>query len=278
MDDDDVSPDARDVYVANATVSSYFAASDVASTDRLFAEVSTDVADVVTWTTMVVGHASSGGLGRARHFFDAMPERNVVSWNAMLRAYACAGMLTEARDLFDAMPTRNAATWSCMISDLVLSGRCWEALHDQGLFGDMVRSSGIVLNEPALELHGAMSVVLASAIVNMYGKCGGIHSAIRALYFVKSMLVEPHPGLWGALASACKMHGKVELGEEVAKKLIELEPRHGSRYILLSNLYGSVNRWDDMTSVRKILKRSKVPKGTGNAVVGMTSASCVSNG
>jgi pentatricopeptide repeat protein len=158
MDDDDVSPDARDVYVANATVSSYFAASDVASTDRLFAEVSTDVADVVTWTTMVVGHASSGGLGRARHFFDAMPERNVVSWNAMLRAYACAGMLTEARDLFDAMPTRNAATWSCMISDLVLSGRCWEALHDQGLFGDMVRSSGIVLNEPAL-----VSVVSACA-------------------------------------------------------------------------------------------------------------------
>lgn len=390
---------ARDVYVANAAVSSYFAASDVASADRLFAEVSTDVADVVTWTTMVTGHASSGGLGRARHFFDAMPERNVVSWNAMLSAYARAGMLTEARDLFDAMPTRNAATWSCMISGLVLSGRCWEAL---GLFGDMVHSSGIVPNEPALvsvvsacaqlrslehgawvhayaeqELQGAMSVVLASAIIDMYGKCGGIHSAIRvfaampmrniyswngmitglamnggerqalsllwkmqmagvqpnditfigllsacthsglvnegrrlfdsmiedfgiqpfpqhyglmvdligrsgrvmeALYFVKSMPVEPHPGLWGALASACKMHGKVELGEEVAKKLIELEPRHGSRYILLSNLYGSVNRWDDMASVRKILKRRKVPKGTGNAVVGMTSASCMSNG
>jgi pentatricopeptide repeat protein len=195
MDDDDVSPDARDVYVANATVSSYFAASDVASVDRLFAEVSTDV---VAWTTMVAGHASSGGLGRARHFFDAMPERNIVSWNAMLRAYARAGMLTEARDLFDAMPTRNAATWSCMISGLVLSGRCWEALRDQGLFGDMVRSSGIVPNEPALvsvvsacaqlrslehgawvhaydeqELQGAMSVVLASAIVDMYMKCGG---------------------------------------------------------------------------------------------------------
>lgn len=380
---------ARDVYVANAALSSYFAASDVASADRLFAEVSV-AADVVTWTTMVTGHANSGALERARRFFDAMTERNVVSWNAMLGAYARAGMLSEARHLFDAMPHRNAATWSCMLTGLVQSGHCGEALR---LFADMVRG-GAVPNEAALvsvvsacaqlrslehgawvhayaqqELQGAMSVILASAIVDMYGKCGGIHSAIRvfaampmrnvyswnamiaglamnggerqalsllwkmqmagvrpnditfigllsacahsglvnegrrlfdsmiedfgiqplqqhyglmvdligrsgrvreAMFFVKSMPVEPHPGLWGALASACKMHGEVELGEEVAKKLIELEPRHGSRYILLSNLYGSANRWDDMASVRKILKKRKVPKGTGNAVVGMT--------
>jgi hypothetical protein len=74
--------------------------------------------------------------------------------------------------------------------------------------------------------------------------------------------------LWGALAGACKTHGEVELGEEIAKKLIELEPRHGSRYILLSNIYGASNRWDDMATVRRVLKERKVPKGTGNAVVG----------
>jgi pentatricopeptide repeat protein len=228
MDDDDVSPDARDVYVANATVSSYFAASDVASADRLFAEVSTDVADVVTWTTMVAGHASSGGLGRARHFFDAMPERNVISWNTMLRAYARAEMLTEARGLFNAMPTRNAATWSCMISGLVLSGRCWEALHDQGLFGDMVRSSGIVPNEPALvsvvsacaqlqslehgawvhayaeqELQGTMSVVLASAIVDMSGNVGGIHSAIRVFAVMPMRNIYS----WNAMIAGLAMNG-----------------------------------------------------------------------
>ncbi|PUZ76628.1 hypothetical protein GQ55_1G306100 [Panicum hallii var. hallii] len=379
---------SRDVYVVNAAVSSYFTASDVASADRLFAEISNDVADVVTWTTMVTGHASAGSLGRARSFFDAMPERNVVSWNAMLGAYARAGMLSEVRKLFDAMPNRNAATWSSMINGLVHSGHCEEALR---VFSDMV-SSSVVPNEAALvsavsacaqlrsvehgawvhayaerELHGAMSIILATAIIDMYGKCGSICNAVRvfaampvrniyswnsmiaglamnggerqalsllwkmqmagvrpnditfigllsacshsglvnegrrlfdsmiedfgiqpvpehyglmvdllgrsgrvreAIYFVKSMPVEPHPGLWGALASACKMHGEVELGEEVAKKLIELEPRHGSRYILLSNLYGSANRWDDMATVRKLLKRRKVPKGTGNTVVG----------
>ncbi|KAK3158497.1 hypothetical protein QOZ80_2AG0137970 [Eleusine coracana subsp. coracana] len=379
---------SRDVYVVNAAVSSYFTASDVASADRLFAEISNDLADVVTWTTMVAGHANAGGVEQAKRFFDAMPERNVVSWNAMLGAYARAGMLSEARQLFDRMPVRNAATWSSMVTGLVQSGYCQEALN---VFTEMV-GCGAVPNESALvsaisacaqlrslehgtwvhtyterELHGAMSVVLATAIIDMYGKCGNIRAAIRvftemrlrniytwnsliaglamnggerqalslfwkmqfagvrpntvtfvgllgacshsglvsegrwlfdtmiedfgiepepehyglmvdllgrsgrvreAVYFVKSMPVEPHPGLWGALAAACKNHGEVELGEEVAKKLIELEPQHGSRYILLSNLYGTAKRWDEMANVRKLLKRRKAPKGTGNTVVG----------
>ncbi|KAM0882223.1 hypothetical protein ACQ4PT_032441 [Festuca glaucescens] len=378
---------ARAVYVVNAAVSAYFKAADVASAERLFSDTK-DVADVVTWTTMVTGHANAGDVERARWFFDAMPEKNVVSWNAMLGAYAGAGKLSKARKLFDAMPTRNAASWSSMVTGLVQADHCEEALR---VFGEMF-GKGVTPNESALvsavtacgrlrsvehgawahtyaerELRGAMSVVLATAIVDMYGKCGSICNAVRvfaampakniyswnsmitglamnggerqalslfwkmqmagvrpnditfigllgacshsglvdegrwlfsrmvdgfgikpvqehyglmvdllgragyvreAVDFVNSMPVEPHPGLWGALAGACKTHGEVELGEEIAKKLIELEPRHGSRYILLSNIYGASNRWDDMATVRRVLKERKVPKGAGNAVVG----------
>ncbi|CAM0945171.1 unnamed protein product [Alopecurus aequalis] len=378
---------ARDVYIVNAAVSAYFRAADVYSSERLFSDTK-DVADVVTWTTMVTGHANAGDVERARWFFDAMPEKNVVSWNAMLGAYASAGMLSKARKLFDRMPDRNTASWSSMVTGLVQSDQCQEALR---VFSEMV-GKGVTPNESALvsavsasgqlrsiehgvwvhsyakhELHGAMSVILATAIVDMYGKCGWIHNAVRvfvampvkniyswnsmitglamngseslalslfwkmqmagvrpnditfigllaacshsglvdegrwlfhrmvngfgikpvqehyglmvdllgragyvreAVDFVNSMPVEPHPGLWGALAGACKIHGEVELGEEIAKKLIELEPHHGSRYILLSNIYGASNRWDDMATVRRVLKERKVPKGTGNAVVG----------
>uniref|UniRef100_A0ACD5YWM1 Uncharacterized protein n=1 Tax=Avena sativa TaxID=4498 RepID=A0ACD5YWM1_AVESA len=378
---------ARDVYVVNAAVSAYFRAADVASAGRVFSHTK-DVADVVTWTTMVTGHANAGDVERARWFFDAMPEKNVVSWNAMLGAYACAGKLSKARKLFDAMPSRNAASWSSMVTGLVQSDQCEEALR---VFSEMV-GKGVLPNESALvsavsacgrlrsvdhglwvhayakwALHGVTSVVLATALVDMYGKCGSIHNAVRvftampvkniyswnsmitglamngremhalslfwkmqmagvrpnditfigllgacshsglvdegrclfntmvngfgikpvpehyglmvdllgragyvreAVDFVNNMPVEPHPGLWGALAGACKIHGEVELGEEIAKKLIELEPHHGSRYILLSNIYGGSNRWDEMAIVRRVLKERKVPKGTGNAVVG----------
>jgi hypothetical protein len=64
---------ACDVYIANTAVSSYFAASDVASADHLFAEVSAD--DIV----MITGHANASNLERTRRFFDTMPDCNVVS-------------------------------------------------------------------------------------------------------------------------------------------------------------------------------------------------------
>jgi pentatricopeptide repeat protein len=61
--------------------------------------------------TSQICHSISGDLGRARHFFDVMPEWNLVPWNEMLGAYASGRMLTEARDLFDAMLARNGATY-----------------------------------------------------------------------------------------------------------------------------------------------------------------------
>ncbi|KAF0931530.1 hypothetical protein E2562_005509 [Oryza meyeriana var. granulata] len=133
---------AHDVYVVNAAVSAYFAAADVTAAERLFSETSKDVADVVTWTTMVTGHANAGDIERAKWFFDAMPEKNVVSWSAVLGAYARAGKLPKARKLFDQMASRNAATWSSMVTGLVQSNHCEEALR---VFSGMV-ASGVVPN------------------------------------------------------------------------------------------------------------------------------------
>jgi hypothetical protein len=37
---------------------------------------------------------------------------------------------------------------------------------------------------------------------------GGAGLVIEALDLVKSMTVEPHGGVWGALLGACRIHGK----------------------------------------------------------------------
>ena len=59
------------------------------------------------------------------------------------------------------------------------------------------------------------------------------------------MPIEPDAFVWGALLGACSVHGKVELGESLMKKLVAIEPVRDGAYVLMSNIYSSANRWKD---------------------------------
>ncbi|KAI8567564.1 hypothetical protein RHMOL_Rhmol02G0131700 [Rhododendron molle] len=59
-------------------------------------------------------------------------------------------------------------------------------------------------------------------------------------HFAESMPIKPHAMVWGALLGACKSHGDLEMGREVAGKLFEIEPHNPGNYILLSNMYSLV--------------------------------------
>jgi pentatricopeptide repeat protein len=211
---------------------------------------------VILATAIVDMYGKCGSIHNAVRVFTAMPVKNIYSWNSMITGLAMNGCERQALSLFWKM--QMAGVRPNDITFIGLLGACSHSgLVDEGrwLFNRMVNGFGIA---PVQEHYGLM--------VDLLGRAGYVREAVD---FVCSMPVEPHPGLWGALAGACKTHGEVELGEEIAKKLIQLEPRHGSRYILLSNIYGASNRWDDMATVRSVLKERKVPKGTGNAVVGI---------
>ncbi|KAK8939059.1 Pentatricopeptide repeat-containing protein [Platanthera zijinensis] len=379
---------AGDVFVLNNAITMYSSLPDMASA-RLMFEERIEIADVVSWTAIITGYTINGDVNAAQSLFHHAPSRNLVTWNAMLAGYARAGRALDAYHLFDQMSERNAASWSSLISGFVQAGLLKEAL---ALFRRMSRD-GVMPNEPLLASalsacaqlrdleHGRsvhryieslgidMGVILGSALVHMYGKCGDIKKAIQvfgamparniytwnsliaglamsgagsqaltlfykmrlagatpnaitfidllnacshnglveegrklfddmtrvygiapeeehygcvvdllgraglikeALDFIGRMpVVDPHcPGVWGALAGACRIHGEIELGEEVARRLIEIEPCHGGRYIHLSNIYGEARRWNDMESVRRLLKRRPAVKAAGRSSVG----------
>jgi hypothetical protein len=50
------------------------------------------------------------------------------------------------------------------------------------------------------------------------------------------MSCEPHVTALGALLSACRIHGNVEMAECAAKRILELQPENASAYVLLSML------------------------------------------
>ncbi|MFS7985616.1 putative DYW domain-containing protein [Helianthus anomalus] len=69
--------------------------------------------------------------------------------------------------------------------------------------------------------------------------------------------------VWRSLLGTCVIHKDIELGELSTKHVLELELEDESMYVLLSNMYASAQRWDNVALVRKNMKRKRVKKEPG---------------
>ncbi|KAG6416811.1 hypothetical protein SASPL_124251 [Salvia splendens] len=142
-------------------------------------------------------YANWGFLEDAWKLFDESLERDVVAWNSMIMGLAKCGEVEESWRLFCKIPFRNEISWNTMISGFVRNGRWIEAFD---LFHEMqseqIRPTEFTLVSMlnacgklgALEqgrwIHDyikrndlEMNVIVATAIIDMYCKCGDVDSA-----------------------------------------------------------------------------------------------------
>lgn len=73
------------------------------------------------------------------------------------------------------------------------------------------------------------------------------------------MVMEPHAGAWGALLGACKIHGDLELGEVISKRLFELEPTNAGNYVV----YAVPDRWADVSKAKATMREKGIRKLPG---------------
>ncbi|WOL06698.1 hypothetical protein Cni_G15432 [Canna indica] len=187
--------------------------------------------NVVSWTVMLGGLIHDGRIDDARRLFERMPEKDVVAWTTMISGYCMAGLTAEARELFDEMPRRNVVSWTAMISG-----------YAQNLQVDVARKLFEVMPE--------RNEVSWTAMITGYTQAG-------------QMPMEADAVVWGALLGACRTHRNTDIGEIAAKKLLHLEPGNAGHYVLLSNIYASSGRWDDVSELRKVMSLRKVSKSPG---------------
>ncbi|KAM2204726.1 hypothetical protein ACFX1S_024335 [Malus domestica] len=72
----------------------------------------------------------------------------------------------------------------------------------------------------------------------------------EAAAVIKSMPFEPDASMLGAILGSCKIHGTAEMGNEVGKKLLELQPQHCGRYVARKAMVDA--------GIRKISAYSKI--------------------
>ncbi|KAK0603403.1 hypothetical protein LWI29_004579 [Acer saccharum] len=202
-------------------------------------------------------YAKCGIISNARSLFDGIVQKDVVSWTSMIDAYGSHGRGPEALELFQKMDEEGSGVLPNSVTFLaVLSACAHSGLVDQAreCLNLMRGKYGL---DPGSEHY--------TCFIDTLGKAGQMDE-VWCLFddMVKSGF-KATTAVWGALVNACKLNLDVTRGEFAAKHLLELEPDNPAYYILLSNFYSTIGKWDAVDNLRNIMRKKGLVKESGSS-------------
>ncbi|XP_043718748.1 pentatricopeptide repeat-containing protein At4g38010 [Telopea speciosissima] len=217
--------------------------------------------DIHIGTALVDMYSKCGSVEMALDIFHAMRQRNVLTWNALLGGLAMHGLGKEALQYYDQM-IRIGLRPNEVTFLAILSACCHSGLIEQGR-----RHFYLMIDQdhnltPRIEHYGCM--------VDLLGRAGLLDEALE---LVMTMPMQPDELIWGALLSACKAHGDVELSRHILDKLLELDSHDSGVYVLLSNIFATNGRWEDVSRVRRLMKKRSIRKVPGSSVIEVNGSS-----
>ncbi|CAM6078988.1 unnamed protein product [Sphagnum tenellum] len=197
-------------------------------------------ADVSISSSLIDMYTKCGSIEDAQRVFNRMVTPDVIAWTAMLRGHAMHGRGREAIQHFEQMGQDGVdiddVTFIALLSACNHAGLVDEGLH-------CFESMGSVYSIPATLKHYA-------CMVDLLGRAGHLQEA--------QDLIKSGPGsaedaaVWRSLLGACRIHGDVEMGENIAIRVIELDPGNDAAYVLLSNIYAAAGKWDLRAKVQQL--------------------------
>ncbi|XP_011621300.1 pentatricopeptide repeat-containing protein At2g03880, mitochondrial-like isoform X1 [Amborella trichopoda] len=206
--------------------------------------------DLIVNNALLDLYSKCGSLEEASLAFDKMVERDVISWSTMLLGMAQNGHGKGALNLFERMKeTGIKPNYITMVGVLFACSHAGLVNDGWNYFKSMEKIYGV---KPGKEHYGCM--------VDLLGRAGCLEEAAN---FIREMKCEPDAVIWRTLLGACRVHQNVELAIHAAKRVIELEPEHEGNYILLSNIYATSSRWDNVVEVRREMSERGVRKEPG---------------
>lgn len=194
-------------------------------------------------------YSKCGRIQTAKEIFESIPHNDVSIWNAMINGLAIHGLAEDAIGVFSKMEMKNVLPDSItFLGILTACSHC--GLVEEGRRYFKLMSVGYSI-QPELEHYGAM--------VDLLGRAGKLEMAYA---MIKEMPFEPDVVIWRALLSGCRTHKNPQLGEVAITNISRLS---SGDYVLLSNIYSSLNNWDGAEQVRETMKKKKVRKNRGKS-------------
>ncbi|KAG5575355.1 hypothetical protein H5410_055489 [Solanum commersonii] len=244
--------------------------------------------DKYTLVALLTGCAQLGALQQGEWIHDYMKENRItvtaVVGTALIEMYAKCGCIEKSMEIFDELEEKDTASWTSIICSLAMSGNTRKALElfsemeQAGFRPDDITYIGVLsacshggLVEEGRKYFHAMSRIHAiqpklehyGCLIDLLGRAGLLSEAEVMISQIPNRDNEIIVPIYGALLSACRIYGNVDVGERVAELLMEIESYDSSTHTLLANTYASAGRWEDVLKVRGTMRDLGVKKSPG---------------
>ncbi|KAK8968557.1 Pentatricopeptide repeat-containing protein [Platanthera guangdongensis] len=195
-------------------------------------------------------YSKCGDITTARKLFDATTLKDLVNWNGMVTSYAHHGCGQDAILLFDKMRRRgikpNDVTYIALLSACSHSGLVEEGLK---IFESLTKDGSTDLR-----------VDHYSCLVDLFSRAG-LLDLIKEL--ISGLNIEKFSTFsWGALLDGCYYHKNANLGKLAAMELLKTD-YFNSRYMLVSNIYTSNDKWKEAAKNRSMIAERELKKQPG---------------
>lgn len=201
-------------------------------------------------SALIFMYSKCGIIEDARQSFEASQKGSSVTWNSVIFAYAQHGQGKVALELFYLMSQRHvkldhitfvAALTACSHIGMV----------DEGL--NLLKNMESEYGVPARMENYACAV-------DLLGRAGRL---VEAKELIDDMPFEPDVMVWKTFLGACRACGDIELATQVADNLMELDPGDHCTYVLLSDMYGQLKKWDEKAAMKRLMRDKSVKKVPG---------------
>lgn len=232
-------------------------------------------------------HLGALDLGRSIHGYlmRNLSSLNVIVETALIDMYIKCGSIEKGLALFDKMNAKNPLSYSVMISGLAMHGYGHKALLlfsemlEHGIEPDDVVYLGVLsacrhagLVEEGLELFEKMrlehqikpTIQHYGCIVDLLGRAAMFE---KAFDLIEKMPMAPNDVVWRSLLSAARVHCNLEVGDYVARKLIQLGSNNAGDYVMMSNMYAQAQNWTDAATVRSMVSNRRLDQAAGLSLV-----------
>ncbi|XP_019264211.1 PREDICTED: pentatricopeptide repeat-containing protein At1g26900, mitochondrial-like [Nicotiana attenuata] len=232
-----------------------------------------------TLAGLLSAFASSGALNMGHYIQNFLDDQQLamdpVLATALIDMYTKSGLLMKAVNVFDNMETKDVKCWTSMIMGYGVHGEAEAAvvlfhrMEDEGFrpnevtflavfnacsHGGLVAEGISCIRKMVLEYGLTPKIEHYGCLIDLLGRAGLLETARE-------------------LIKVCRVHGSVELGEQVKKELEQRFGEHPADSLLLSSTYaiaGIMPEHRDITEVEE----GKLEKEVECSLPGKKEAAC----